>query len=288
MTVSKSFLKPLMSAVAMLGILAPLSALGSYTVSPPVTEMVLEKPGAISTLVFEVMNYNESTIKVQVRPQMWTLDDNDRFILLEQPVGFDLKKDIMLNPREFELAPGERKPIRFGIKRPMSLPDGEYRFQIAFEEVRLLPDMTQTIKQNGVTAVINTKTILASTVYVHAGNTSPKLAFDKFQCHPTEDKQTVAGDFILKNTGARHGRLKGVMVFNRKNDAGQYVPEKQADFGATASILLPGQTRTWSEPLLTPELYKELKPGQYRLEASLLDERNVFPSVSTSCDLVIP
>jgi len=261
----------------------------SYTISPLVSELELEKPGTISTMVLDVLNEKDTKIKLQVRPKMWTIGPEGGLTYLETPVGFDLQKDIMISPREFELEPFQHKSVRFGVKRSTTLQDGEYRFQLAFEEAKLMPDFTETMKQNGVTAVINTKTILASTIYVHAGNTAAKIVMGDLQCRFQEDQSGLKNTIQVTNEGTKHARLLGVMVLNKKDSLGKFMPEKQVDMNSGGVVvLLPGMHKEVSGELLTKEELLKMTVGQYRADMTLMDERGVEPAMTKSCDITIP
>ena len=60
-------------------------------------------------------------------------DENGVYTLLNAPLNpvFDPEKYVRLSPRQFTLPVGGRQKIRFSVRVPPDLPQGEYRFHIA-------------------------------------------------------------------------------------------------------------------------------------------------------------
>jgi P pilus assembly chaperone PapD len=60
-------------------------------------------------------------------------DEKGVYTLLNEPLNpaFDPEKYIRLSPRQFTLPVGGRQKIRFSVRPPADLPEGEYRFHVA-------------------------------------------------------------------------------------------------------------------------------------------------------------
>ncbi len=76
------------------------------------------------------MSDKESTIRVQIIN--YQQDDKGLYKELNGPLNaaFNPEEVIRLSPRQFTLPPGGRQKVRFSIRKPADLSDGEYRFHI--------------------------------------------------------------------------------------------------------------------------------------------------------------
>lgn len=76
---------------------------------------ILEEP---STIRISILNYRQ--------------DEGGIYEELDGPLhpAFDPEKIVRLSPRQFTLSPQGRQLVRFSLRRPADLPDGEYRFHI--------------------------------------------------------------------------------------------------------------------------------------------------------------
>lgn len=104
----------------------------SFQVSPTRFEFKLNKRFTDS---FTVTNNSEKRLRIRVFTSFLDVDDSNKLVPVKNH-QLDLSKYVVLNPRKFGLGPGQKRVVRFSVRRPpKSLPPGEYRVVIFFTEL---------------------------------------------------------------------------------------------------------------------------------------------------------
>lgn len=79
-----------------------------------------------------VMNMGNKPNHVRISFLSYRQDEKGIYHELKTPLSpaFDPETMVRISPKQFTLPPGGRQKVRFSIRRPADLPDGEYRFHI--------------------------------------------------------------------------------------------------------------------------------------------------------------
>lgn len=103
-------------------------AKGRIDISP--RRIVMEPRDRNSEFTLINMSDEEGTFRVKII--YYKQDENGAYTKLEAPLNpaFDAEQIIRLSPRQFTLAPNGRQKVRFSIRKPADLADGEYRFHL--------------------------------------------------------------------------------------------------------------------------------------------------------------
>lgn len=81
---------------------------------------------------FTLLNMGDKEGTIRVAIINYSQDENGVYKILEGPLNpaFDPEALIRLSPRQFTIAPEGRQKVRFSVRKPADLPDGEYRFHL--------------------------------------------------------------------------------------------------------------------------------------------------------------
>lgn len=104
------------------------TAKGRIDISP--RRIVMEPRDRNSEFTLINMSDEEGTFRVKV--VYYKQDENGTYSKLDAPLNpaFDAEQIIRLSPRQFTLPADGRQKVRFSIRKPADLPDGEYRFHL--------------------------------------------------------------------------------------------------------------------------------------------------------------
>jgi hypothetical protein len=232
-----------------------------------------------------VYNTSGNPLPLKVIPHLWTLDANGSIVYLPPDAQNNLVENVMMNPEVFEI-PGQRnRLVRFAIKLPLDLPDGEYPFQLFFQPIETgeSPVLTSS-NPSGIQSILEITPIFATTVYALKGSAVPNTSLNEYTCQYDPEKASITTRFSLQNTGNRHTRVLGHVLLQHKNVAGQQTLAQVFKIQKEAMILVfPGQTRTFTDVMPLPQALQMLPAGEYTVDLDLVDERGLQPAVSSSC-----
>lgn len=81
---------------------------------------------------FTLLNLNDYNSTIRVSLLNYRQNEQGAYETLEAPLNpvFDPEQILRLSPRQFTLLPSGRQTVRFSIRKPADLPEGEYRFHI--------------------------------------------------------------------------------------------------------------------------------------------------------------
>lgn len=116
-------------AVLILAIaMGPALAQGRIDISP--RRIVMEPRDRNSEFTLLNMSDEEGTFRVKII--YYKQDENGTYQKLDTSLNpaFDAEQIIRLSPRQFTLPANGRQKVRFSIRKPADLPEGEYRFHL--------------------------------------------------------------------------------------------------------------------------------------------------------------
>lgn len=271
------------------GIPAGIASTSSYYLDASRLELQVSPTTDTASGVVRVSSNSNKPIRLKVIPKLWELSPQGVLTYQEPPKDKEsLLDNIGINPEEFELLPGKSRLVRFIVKVPHDIENAEYPFQLYFQPTSLLePDAKQ--QATAVNNVLDVVPIFTTTVYAYKGAPAPQVKVDGLQCGYQPDKRLVSVDLSLSNQGAKHARLFGNVIINRKassGGSGQLVDVLHMQ-NSTLIIVMPGSLRTVKN-LLELQKVSRLDAGEYQMDVQLVDERNIQPAIPATCNFTVP
>ena len=190
--------------VLLLAIIAPMVSQvawsASFQVSPTRFEFKLNKRFTDS---FTVTNNSQKRLRLRVFTSFLDVDDSNKLVPVKNH-QLDLSKYVVINPRKFVLRPGQKRVVRFSVRRPpASLAPGEYRVVVFFAELPIFsgkkapPPKPST--QGGIGRVrIELLTRLGITMYGMKGKPNLKAVLERAKVSLESDRVVVEGRAINK------------------------------------------------------------------------------------------
>lgn len=189
-----------MLLLALMSALVPALVLGaSFQVSPTRFEFKLDKRFTDS---FTVTNNSEKQLRIRVFTGFLDVDDKNRLVPVKQH-PLDLSKYVVLNPRKFSLRPGQKRVVRFSVRRPpATFGPGEYRVVVFFAELPGFSGQTPATKtpaKGGVGSLrIELLTRLGITLYGMKGKPKQEAALEQAKVSLKPDRILVEGRAVNK------------------------------------------------------------------------------------------
>jgi hypothetical protein len=249
----------LLSSVLLSGI-----AKANISISPMVVETEAKRGQAQGRIT--VSNPSTQDFRARVYTSPFTYDKETGFKTLSKSPT-DLAPYLQFSPRELQVGASRKRNIRFIVRFPPSLPDGEYRTMIFTENLQK-GIITETDSKTNVTLQTNIIPRIGVALYVRKGDVSPNLNFSSARVDPKTNQiqllvsnqgkasAIVAGDWKLK---------KGKEVIHKGNISDTTVLAEAERYVAAKSL-------TKNQPKLTP--------GEYQLTGELgwgVNKRNRIP-----------
>lgn len=209
---------------------------GGVLVYPNVIEMEFpDNNKTFATKVIQVENPTDKPFRVRAYVENWSLNQYGNIVFSEKTDKSSLSDYIKFNPREFDLAPGQKQMVRLAAKLPEGL-DGEYRSIIFFETVN---PKQEILNQNKDKLNINVtfKTRYGVAVYAYKGKVARKVDLQDLKFEKVNN-----GNFLnatLKNSGNIHSNLEGELTL---------IPEESSDavkVTLAKYTTLPGNTQKY-------------------------------------------
>jgi fimbrial chaperone protein len=198
-----------------LGAVAPVALAAAFSVAPLGAELSAKAKAAS----FTVTNGGKEPLSFQVAVRKWTQDANGN------DVYEDTSKDLVVFPRQFEVAAGGKRIVRVGIEG--APPASEAAYRVFIEE--LPPAASATQGRKGTVAVVGR---FALPVFIVPAGAKGKLAIDSV----TAKGGTYSAK--LSNGGGSRLHLANLMAGAKETEA-----------TLTNPYLLPGASREVSGPL---------------------------------------
>lgn len=245
--------------VTLLAGLAPV-AHAQVGISPIIQETRLDEPEQV--MAFRLTSFDEKSRQVKVSVANWTLDEQGEIRELPSDET-SLDRWLIVSPLEFELPGNSTQTIRVAIRPAVSLPPGEHRAMVYFNEV-LSPRPEGDTKLRG-------RFRIGAAVYAYQGEPQRVGHIDGLQASAEGLSATMT------STGNSHARLKGFYAIwpadafpgletsplakVPRAPARENWPEAVVEIGDLPSLpVLPGVPR----PLHA--VFGKLEPGRYLLE----------------------
>lgn len=265
-----------------------ITSTSSYYLDASRMELLVSPTTDTASGVVKVSSNSNRSIRLKIIPKLWHLSEQGVVVYDEPPqTGYNLLKNIGINPEEFELLPGKSRLVRFLVKIPHEVATTEAAFQLYFQPTNLLEPSAQ--KGNAsVSNMIDVVPVFTTTVYVYKGSAVPAPKVESFQCGYLADKNQYSVNLKVSNSGTKHARLFGNIVLSRKSPSGQNQLLQVLHLqNSTLIIVFPGTPRV-VQNILESEKNQKLDAGQYQMELRLVDERNQQPAIQSTCDFTVP
>ena len=200
------FLMQMAGSVVLLAALtatAPESRSADFSVSP----MIVEFPRGVRSAEIQVRNLDTQPIRFQVRGADWSQDENGKNTYSDSTT-------LIWFPRALELAPGESRIIRVGVRATPAA--REQAYIIFLQEVAL--ESAQTEKRAGA----QVKLLLSISIPVFIPPVKPRTdtAFDSIAL------RNGVLDVNIRNAGNRHFSYREALVVGLGPDGSQKFAQK--------------------------------------------------------------
>ena len=201
------FLLRLLTAIVAFGTVQGLGNIhrvqaASFQVSPSRFEFSLERR---FTDFFIVTNNSDRALRLRVYPMFMHRDGTGKLVEL-QGHPYDMSPWLVLNPRLVRLQPGDRRIVRFSVRPPAELDEGEYRTVLLFEELPGAPTRSQPGPQQegqqGLQLRLKLLTRLGVSIYGLKGERRNDVAFVRGKTTIESDRALFTGNFT--NRGNAH------------------------------------------------------------------------------------
>lgn len=250
-----SLLRGLVAACALWLLWSAAAGAASFQVSPTRFEFSLERR---FTDFFNVTNNSGDALRLRITTAFIDFDPGGKLIERKDS-PYDIAPWIVLNPRRITLAPGEKRVVRFTIRPPDGLKEGEYRTVVFFEEQPLRPEER---KAEGTGFQISLLTRLGVTIYGRVGASAPDLTLE--QPSALLEPQQVLLKGVLRNAGTAHSTFDVLATLLRADGTEQGRAQERL-------TLQRGQRRALELKLARPG------PGAYTVKVQgRVEDKTVF------------
>lgn len=244
----------------------------SFQISPSRFEFSLERR---FTDFFIVTNNSDRALRLRVYPMFMHRDGTGKLVEL-QGHPYDMSPWLVLNPRLVRLQPGDRRIVRFSVRPPAELDEGEYRTVVLFEELPGAPTRSQPSpqeSQQGLQLRLQLLTRLGVSIYGLKGERRNNVAFVRGKTTIESDRASFTGYFT--NRGNAHVLLSIKARLVSEDDAVVHEAE-------TLLILQRERERPWQLVTQIPP------PGTYYLHITGSHRDSILIEESFRIDFKIP
>lgn len=240
-------------------------AYASISVSPTRIELNANKVrNNYTTTAIEIQGSENKAVRYRAYTDYFEVDENAK---MKNPNGknnpHNIAQKIRFVPSEFTVPAGRSQKVRVNVANIKSLPDGESRAVIYFEDVE--PKEVNVPNEIGISAKLVIKTRVAVPVYVDKGNFVKKADVDLFEIVRQKDGLYTKMNVI--STGNSRVRYTGkIQVIEGKKLLDEYPIE--------GSVVGDNNHLTTLHKIDTDKI---TKAGEYtlRLILSYTDEKDV-------------
>ncbi|MUG95076.1 hypothetical protein F7734_23005 [Scytonema sp. UIC 10036] len=242
-------LSPLGSVLLSSFLLWGTAARADIAISPLVIETQVQRGQAQGTIT--VRNGDAKEFRARVYSAPFTYDAEQGYKPLKSSPQ-DLTPYLQFSPRELQVSGSDERRIRFVVRFPPSLPDGEYRAMLFTENLEAIMQ-----KETNTTTGITFKTAIVPqvgvAVYVRKGNISHNLSVKSARYNP-QFKQV---QLLVRNTGKASAILQGEWTIKKGEQ------EIYKGRGIDTTVIAEG------ERYLIVDYVKKLESGEYQLSGNL-------------------
>jgi len=221
-----------------------------------------------------VSNPSPEDFRARVYTSPFTYDKESGFKTLSESPK-DLTPYLQFSPRELQVGAARKRNIRFIVRFPPSLPDGEYRTMIFTENLQK-GTITETDSQTNVTLQTNIIPRIGVALYVRKGDVSPDLSFPSARVNP----KTNQIQLLVNNKG----KASAIVAGDWKLKKGKEVVQKGNI--ANTTVLAEGERYVIAKSLNKNQ--SKLAPGKYQLTGELGWGVNKKNRVPFTVDVTIP
>ncbi len=253
----------------------------------PLREELTVKDNFVSSQV-TIKNTSEGMISIKVLPSEWTMTDK-KPIDVPDNVKSGILENIIISPSEFKLGPQEKQVVRYGLRFPEAIPDGEYRIKLTFRQ-SMTPDFVQSVnKYNGDTNSTQIRVLpvpnFAYVGYLFKGELQSQPSVTLTRCSFAANQKSFLINAQVLNAGNKTARLQPRVIIEKQLN-NNFEPFGILDLSKSTFVVLPKK----NEPLdiAVPETSDYVyAAGKYRLELRLSDERKVNTTLTQQCEVSI-
>lgn len=239
------------------------TAKADVSVSPMVIEAQSKRNQ--SQGIITVSNLDPQAFRARVYTSPFTYDKEKGFQALSSSPN-DLAPYLQFSPRELQVGGSDSRNIRYIVRFPPSLPDGEYRTIVFTENLEAATVTQQDTKNNVVLNTIVPRIGVA--LYVRKGNVSPNLSAATARLDPTSKQVQL----LVSNQGKASAIVGGNWTVRDKNQV------IQTGNIIDTTVIAEGERYL----ALTPQNKSKqaLEPGEYQLSGELVwgeEKKNKMP-----------
>jgi hypothetical protein len=244
------------------------SAQADVAVSPMIVQTTAKRGQARGLVT--IYNLEQTPFRARVYTSPFTYDKERGFQALPSSPN-DLAPYLQLSPKELNVNAANRRNIRFIVRFPPSLPDGEYRTMIFTENLQAT-NVTETDKKSGV--VLQTAIVprIGVAVYVHKGKLSPNLSANS----ATFDPKSQNIRLLVTNKGKASAVIAGEWKLTQGNQV------IQSGLVGDTTVIAEGERYVSFKSTNSPQV--TLPPGNYEISGKLgwgENKSNTFPFKAT-------
>lgn len=225
------------------------AAKAQIKISPMVIETEVKRGQAQGTIT--VSNRDAKEFRARIYSVPFTYDAEQGVKFLESSPQ-DLTPYLQFSPRELLVPGSDERRIRFVVRVPPSLPDGEYRALLLTENLEVT---IQEETDPSTDAVFKTTIIprIGVAVYVRKGDISHNASVISARYNPQLNRVQL----LVQNTGQASAILRGDWRIKKGNQ------EIYKGLGIDTTVIAQG------ERYLTVDYPNPLEPGEYQLSGDL-------------------
>ena len=248
-------------------------ALGaSFQVSPLRFELSLDRR---YTDVFIIYNISSQPLRIRVNPRFMSRDATGKLVETQSRTQ-DLSSWVFINPRMIRIQPADKQIVRFTVRPPAELDEGEYRTVLFIEELPKAPVSkapSPNGDQQGVDLRLNNLTRLGVNIYGLKGTRQNDLVFELGKVTIEGDRTLFTGN--LRNRGNAHVLLSMKARLVSEDDDVAHVEE-------TRVILQRDEVQRWRLITQIP------LPGTYYLHITASHRDSILIEQSFLIQFAIP
>lgn len=268
----RKFSLPLSSILLSSFLLGGSIAKANISISPMIVETEAKRGQAQGRIT--VSNPDSQDFRARVYTSPFTYDKETGFKTLSESPK-DLTPYLQFSPRELQVGAARKRNIRFIVRFPPSLPDGEYRTMIFTENLQK-GTITETNTETNVTLQTNIIPRIGVALYVRKGDVSPNLIPDSARFDPKTNKIQL----LVNNKG----KASAIVAGDWKLKKGKEVVQKGSISDTT--VLAEGERYLNAKSLNKNQT--KLAPGEYQLTGELGWGVNKKERIPFSVNVTIP
>lgn len=204
-----------------LGLLITVPVFASITVSPTKIEINANKIKNNYTTVAVEIKGDKVPMRYRIYPEYFTISEKSEMVIKENSSDpHNISKKIRFVPSEFTIPAGKSQKVRVNIANIKSLPDGESRAVLFFEDVNA-KELTLPYAGSGIGAQLILKTRVGVPIYVDKGNFKKQADIEYLNI--SKEKDGLYTNMKIVSTGNSKVRYSGIIqVINGKKLIDEY------------------------------------------------------------------